>query len=397
MLNSPRTPSELVITMSHRPPVFILLLTALAVSVLYAPQPILPILAIDFSVSKTDSALLITLCMLPLGLAPLFYGYMLEGLSAKLLLIVATLILAVCQLAMAMSSDWYLLITFRTLQGLAIPALLTALMTTMTSACKHEHVRHAAAWYVAATIVGGFTGRALTGLVTQAFNWNIAIGMWGIMLLIVLSGIYRLPYNPTAGFNKVRFNVFAKVMGIDGIRHAYIAIFCIFFVFAAMLNVLPFQLLHRNPDIGVGIIGMIYTGYIAGFITSLSTTRIHSLLGSESHTLFLGMLVFSVGLLVFLPQDIVSNFIAMFIFCGGMFLVHTSLSGQVNHLSEGHKGVVNGSYIASYYLGGSAGSWLATLIFSHYGWTVFIIVLAAFIGIAAWHITQLHQKALKLA
>ena len=240
--------------MSHRPPVIILLLTAVAVSILYAPQPILPILASDFGVSETDSALLITLCMMPLGLAPLFYGYLLEGMSARRMLVIATSILAVCQLLISISEQWLLLILYRTLQGLCIPAMLTALMTTMTTACRHEHVRHAAAWYVAATIVGGFTGRALTGIVTQAFNWHVALSMWGIMLTLMLIGIYRMPYDTEASFRKVHLDVFTQVISISGIRHAYIAIFCVFFVFAAMLNVLPFQLTHywglnRAPSI----------------------------------------------------------------------------------------------------------------------------------------------------
>lgn len=380
--------------MSHRPPVIILLLTAVAVSILYAPQPILPILASDFGVSETNSALLITLCMMPLGLAPLFYGYLLEGMSARRMLVIATSILAVCQLLISISEQWLLLILYRTLQGLCIPAMLTALMTTMTTACRHEHVRHAAAWYVAATIVGGFTGRALTGIVTQAFDWHVALSMWGIMLILMLIGIYRMPYDTEASFRKVHLDVFTQVISISGIRHAYIAIFCVFFVFAAMLNVLPFQLTHRNPDIGVGLIGMIYAGYIAGFITTLNTTRIHALLGSESRALYIGIITFAGGLLVFLPQNLVVDFVAMFVFCGAMFLVHTSLSGQVNHLSEAHKGVVNGIYIASYYLGGSAGSWLATLVYSHYGWHVFITSLAAIVLIALWHIAQLHVKAI---
>ena len=380
--------------MSHRPPATILLLTAVAVSILYAPQPILPILATDFNVSETDSALLITLCMMPLGLAPLFYGYLLEGMSSRRMLVIATCILAICQLLISISSEWLFLLVLRTVQGLCIPAMLTALMTTMTTACRHEHVRHAAAWYVAATIAGGFTGRALTGIVTQAYNWHIALSMWGIMLIIMLFGIYRMPYDTQTGFRKMHMDVFAQVISISGIRHAYIAIFCVFFVFAAMLNVLPFQLIHRNPDIGVGLIGMIYAGYIAGFASTLNTTRIHVLLGSESRTLFLGIVTFASGLIIFLPQMLATDFIAMFVFCGAMFLVHTSLSGQVNHLSEEHKGVVNGIYIASYYLGGSTGSWLATLVYSYYGWVTFIASLAVMILIAIWHIAQLNTKAI---
>ena len=101
-------------------------------------------------------------------------------------------------------------------------------------------------------------------------------------------------------------------------------------------------------------------------------------------------------LVTVIPQSIVSGFIAMFVFCGGMFLVHTSLSGLVNHMSKHHKGIVNGNYIASYYLGGTAGTWLPTIVYSHYGWNIFILVLAMFILITIWHIMRLHFKAIRL-
>ena len=382
--------------MKHRPPLTILALTAIAISILYAPQPLLPVLTTPFDVTETQAAMLMTLSMLPLGLAPLFYGYLLEGISARHMLITATVILAIMQLAMSLSQSWHLLILSRAVQGLCIPAMLTALMTTMTTACRHEHVRHAAAWYVAATIVGGFAGRAMTGLIAEYSNWRIALGIWGLMLLLALVGMRRIPYDTTTGFQKVRFSVFIRVLKIPGVHHAYIAIFCVFFVFAAILNVLPFHLVRHNPDIGIDVVGMIYSGYIAGFITAMNATRIHALLGNEIRSLYLGMALFSTGLLIFIPHNLASNFTAMFVFCGGMFLVHTSLSGLVNHLGEHHKGIVNGNYIASYYLGGTAGTWLPTLVYSHYDWHTFLLVLAAFILIAIWHIIHLYIKAIKM-
>jgi voltage-gated sodium channel len=51
-----------------------------------------------------------------------------------------------------------------------------------------------------------------------------------------------------------------------------------------------------------------------------------------------------------------ASFLVLFLFCGGMFLIHTTLSGLLNHSLESHHGVINGLYLASCYLGGAMGS-----------------------------------------
>lgn len=364
----------------------------MATAVLYAPQPLLPIFINEYGVSLTEVSVLITVSMITLGLAPLFYGYILEGFSAHRMLIGATLLMAICQILMSITDNWHLFLLLRGIQSLGTPALLTSAMTIMTSTSKHEHVRHAAAWYVAATIVGGLSGRVITGLITQALSWQISMGFWGVLLVILAIAAIQLRHGETSAFRKVKLSVFKEVLSIPGVWHVYIAIFCQFFIFSAMLNVMPFRLTQLNPEIGVGIIGLVYLGYIAGLISSLNTARIHKLTGGEFRTFVIGLLIFMTGILMLLSTSIAVSFIAMFVFCGAMFMVHTGLSGFVNHLSEKHKGVVNGCYIASYYLGGGAGTWLATWIYSHYGWHVFTATLIAVCFIILWQIMVLRSK-----
>ncbi|MFO7661972.1 MAG: hypothetical protein R6X18_05200, partial [Chloroflexota bacterium] len=56
----------------------ILFTTILALSALYVPQPLLPVLTAEFDVTRETAALLTTIAFIPLCLAPLFYGALLE-------------------------------------------------------------------------------------------------------------------------------------------------------------------------------------------------------------------------------------------------------------------------------------------------------------------------------
>ena len=73
--------------------------TVVSFSTLYIPQPMLPLLADQFSVSSSDAGLLITITFLPLGLAPIVYGYFLQAIPARLMLTVAMVLLMLNLLA----------------------------------------------------------------------------------------------------------------------------------------------------------------------------------------------------------------------------------------------------------------------------------------------------------
>ena len=55
--------------------IHLLLCSVFTFFVLYGPQPILPLLARDHSLSEAEAGLLMTVTMLPLAIAPLAYGY----------------------------------------------------------------------------------------------------------------------------------------------------------------------------------------------------------------------------------------------------------------------------------------------------------------------------------
>ena len=201
------------------PLTIILISTVLTISALYVPQPLLPVLAEQFSVSREMVALLTTIVFIPLSLAPLIYGYLLEAVPAKRILRIAMLLLGLSSLALAFIDSYSWMLGWRLFQGLLIPALLTALMTYTSQSAAQGDMQRAMAWYIGATIVGGFAGRALSGMIASLFHWRgsflvlgvsilIASGLcflglgvapptpeWGLMLNTLRQSIYVAPVN----------------------------------------------------------------------------------------------------------------------------------------------------------------------------------------------------------
>lgn len=349
---------------------------------LYAAQPIQPVFKSEFQLSHLQAILFTTLMMAPLGVAPLVYGYLLEAFSAKVMLRWALFFLGILELFFAMADHYFSLLAIRAVQGLMIPAILTSLMSYISYTSPREKVQHAIAAYIAATIVGGFLGRFLSGLFTDLFGWRFFFVVLGLLLLLncyLLGGMAR---DAKLKYDRPKLREITGLLQKKQFFLIYASIFCLFFVFAAMMNFLPFELKQINPSSRETGVGLLYLGYSMGLLVSLNTGRIIRFFGNEVDAIRVGIVIFAGGTLSFMIETYSVMFLGMFVFCAGLFTAHSLLSGFINRLARDNKAIANGLYISFYYTGGTLGSVLPAVVFQRYGWQAFLVQLLAMIGLA---------------
>ena len=375
---------------------FIYFATGVTFCSLYAAQPIQPLFQFEFHLSNFQAILFTTLMMAPLGVAPLFYGFLLEAVSARKMVRWALFLLGVLEILFSFSDSYITLLTIRAVQGCLIPAILTSIMSYISYSSKDDRVQHAIAAYIGATIAGGFLGRFLSGLLTDLYGWRLFFFLLGVLLIVsslLLKGMVqdvKLSYarpTPRDVFNIVQQKTFLWL---------YATIFCLFFVFAAMMNFLPFELKEIRPDINETSIGGLYLGYSMGILVALNSKRIISWFGGEVDAIRGGILLFGVGALLFFVQSYTVMFLSMFVFCAGLFTAHSLLSGYLSTLAKTNKAIANGLYICFYYTGGTLGSILPGAIYEAWGWNAFLWFLLFVISIACVF-TQLLKKAIALS
>jgi len=353
----------------------VILTTILALSALYAPQPLLPVLAREFAVSRDAAAFLTTIAMLPLSVAPLAYGYLLQAVSPRRLLRLGVLLLAISELLFAAAGSYPLLVALRLFQGLLIPALLTALMTYVSQVSSAATIQRAMGVYVASTILGGFLGRLVAGGIASLWNWRGSFLLLALSLGVCFVLLARLRDASTLNLARPRPELLLEVLRQKYFLRAYLAIFCLFLVFAAVMNFIPFRLTEISRQASEFRIGLMYSGYLMGMVTALSAVAIGRKLGGEVRALVLGMALYGLALFGFGVAHPAVLFAVMFLFCGAMFLVHATASGWLNRNAGSHKGVVNGLYVAFYYGGGVVGSSVPGLLYRHFGWHGMLLVL----------------------
>lgn len=368
--------------------------TIITICSLYAAQPIQPVFQQEFQLSNFQAILFTTLIMAPLGVAPLFYGIMLEAYPARTLLRGAILSLAFLELVFAFTSSYLPLLVIRGIQGLMIPAILTSLMSYISYTSPPEKVQHSIGVYIGATIMGGFLGRFLSGLFTDLFGWRFFFFLLGILLVLSFVLLGRLEQNIKVDSLRPRFKDIVNLLRQPQFRWLYISIFCLFFVFAALMNFLPFELKNMNIALGETGTGLLYLGYASGVVISINSRRIINSFGSETAAITAGILIFACGTLIFMVENYPVMFIGMFVFCSGLFMAHSLLSGFANKLAHSNKAIANGMYISFYYTGGTFGSFAPGVVFEYYGWRPFLAVLLVMLG-AALVFVRLLERELK--
>jgi len=360
----------------------LLLTSVLALAALYAPQPILPRWADAYGLPETRVALVISVALIPLGVAPLAAGALLRRVATTNLLRGASAVLAVAVGLTAVRPPFLLLLGLRVVQGTAIAALLTALMTHIAQSRQGAAMQRLMSAYVAATILGGFLGRLGAGLTASlASDAHFFAGLAGLLLVSDL-GLQRLPVRaPTPrASSRSRPGVVDILQRVPVVR-IYALVFCLFFVFSAFMNFLPFRLQEVRPGASDALAGALYAGYLVGVIASLGAQRVTAALPRPRTAMVLGSGGILVALGIAMGPSVPVLFGAVAVLCATFFLAHAVAASRVNAAGNGDsdgtgRSLVNGLYVAVYYAGGVLGAYAPGFVYDAYGWRGFLGLLA---------------------
>jgi YNFM family putative membrane transporter len=357
---------------------FPLVLTAfLAIAVLYAPQPLLPYFAQQYGITETRAALVVAVVLAPLSIAPLSFGALLQRLPSALVLRGSMVTLGLLVALQAVEPSFGVLVALRVLEGVAVAAILTAIMTYIAAFATGHAMSRLMAWYVAATILGGFLGRLLAGLTAAYASWPMfSLGLAGAILLSVIP-LARLEQRAPvrtdeASSKRARFR---DVLRVPRYVRTYVLIFSLFFSFSAFMNFLPFRLHEVRPGASELLTGLVYVGYVAGIVVSLKAPALARWAGSEGRLALAGT---TIGLGALIVADVAATwalFVAVVLMCVAMFMTHGIAAGWINRASGSRSSLINGLYVAVYYAGGVLGAYVPGFVYERAGWTAFLLVL----------------------
>jgi len=347
---------------------------------LYAPQPMLPSLKEVFGASELLVSLTISAPVLAVALAAPFVGMMADAIGRKRIIVASMLGLAIPTLLCATAVNLTQLVFWRFLQGFFVPGIISVALAYVSEESDGGSVGRNMSRYVAGTIVGGFSGRFLTGLMEPVVGWRLAFLALGLATLAMAFSSWRwLPRSQNfMPHRKVARTVVSMKRHLGNIKllATYALGFEILFTLVGVFTYVNFYL--ANPPFSLGPAGLafIFAVYMVGAVVSPIAGAALDKYGCRK-TLAAGVAMSVAGLFVTLAPSLFFVVLGLAVTASGAFACQTVASSQIGKAAGNAKSSAAGLYVCIYYLGGCAGSVAPGFIWSSTGWLGCVILIAA--------------------
>lgn len=347
---------------------------------LYAPQPVLPMLAGVFHTSITVISLMITASTIGVALAAPVMGRIADRAGRKHIIVVSAFLLAAATGMIATSTSLGLLLFWRFVQGVATPGVFSVTTAYVHDEWPPHRAASAIAAYVSGTIVGGFSGRVIVGFVAEHWGWRPAFVILGGICLAIAAYLWlRLP--AASGFTRPSEHVRVLDAVAGHLRNprlasAYTIGFCVLFTQIAIFTYVTFHLAAAPFLLSPGWLGSIFVVYLAGAaITPLAGRRIDK--SGHRPMLILAAILCAGGALATLIPHLWIVITGLAICSSGVFIAQASATSFVGMAAKQNRALALGLYVTFYYAGGSLGGVAPGWLWAAYGWTGCVMLVVA--------------------
>ncbi|MFH5822705.1 MFS transporter [Georgenia sp. AZ-5] len=356
----PRTPA-------YRRALLALFGTGLATfALLYMVQPLLALVAAQFSVGATEASLLLSVPTAAIALAVLPLARLSELLGRARVMGLGLAVAAVAGLALAAAPGWPALLALRAVQGVALAGVPAAALAWVAEEIHPSAVTRVGGLYIAGTTVGGMAGRLLGGVAADVWGWRGAVLLVSALAaLAAAAGLWLLPAatrRPPGGA--------PATAGATGRRAARVRAYLVgglgMAMFVGVFNVVVFRTTGAPYDLGAAAASSFFLTYLAGTFTSALAGRLTGRVGLRWAVL-IGLAGCAVGLAVTLAEPLALVWLGLLLVAAGFFLAHAVASSTAPRLAE-RPSAASARYTLAYYLGSSAGGVLLGQAWERAAW-----------------------------
>jgi predicted MFS family arabinose efflux permease len=344
---------------------------------LYATQPLLPLLMRAFNASPFSVSLTVTASTLGVALAAPVVGRVSDVIGHKRVIVGSACALAVATLLAATAASLGQLIAWRAVQGLVTPGIFAVTIAYIHEEYPASYAGRATAAYVSGTVVGGFCGRVLVGLIAQHAGWHVAFAVLGGANVLAAAALaawlpreHPRPRHSVGGNAGVLWDLARnrRLLATDVVG------FCVLFSQVAMFTYVTFHLEEPPYELSTAALGWLFVVYLVGAAVTPVAGRLVDAHGHRTGLTF-GMAVGALGALLTLLAPLSSIVAGLALVGTGVFVAQATASSYIGAVTTMHRGVAVGLYSSAYYLGGSLGGALPALVWSRGGWTACVVLV----------------------
>ncbi|KTS05628.1 MULTISPECIES: MFS transporter [Methylobacterium] len=355
-------------------------------AVLYAVQPLLPIYADDFGVSPAASSLALSLPCGLLAVALLVVSPLSEIWGRKPVMLASLVASALLTVVAALVPGWYGFLALRALTGLTASGLPAVAMAYLAEEMDAKAIGLSMGLLVGGNALGGMSGRLISGVMADFVSWRAGLAVIGGLALAAALAFWRwLP--PSRRFVPRRL-AWAEVPGSfthhfrdAGLPWLFAEAFLLMGGFVCIYNYIGFRLLEPPYALSQAVIGLIFSVYLAGMVSSPVTGELASRFGRR-RVLWVATAVGLAGIVMTLSDHLLLILAGIVVTTVGFFGAHAVASSWVGRRALRDRAQASAIYLGLYYLGssvlGTAGGWF----FAHSGWNGVVLFVGGLYGLA---------------
>lgn len=357
---------------------------------LYTPQAILPDISRTFAIPLTRGGLAVTLPLLAVALIAPIAGAISDRLGRKRVILAAATLLLPTTLIVAAAPTFGALLEWRFVQGLLLPFIFAVTVAYVGEECAGPSAIRVTGLYASGTIVGGFSGRFLAGLVAGWLDWRAAFVALMMLTTIAVAMVAAwLPrekrFVPIRGGLSATLAAYAtharnpRLLATCGIG------FGMLFSLVASFTYINYRLALPPHSFGPAKLGAVFAVYLAGAIAAPLAARVAARIGRR-RTIVAAAALGLVGLAVTLGSGIVPIVIGLALLCIALFVCQALALSFIGIAAPTARSAAVGLYVAAYYIGGAIGGTAPNGLWDAYGWPavagLVAVVMVAMAGVA---------------
>jgi MFS transporter, YNFM family, putative membrane transport protein len=346
---------------------------------LYVTQALLPLLTHEFHATVTEVSRTVSAATLAVALTAPFSGLAADAIGRKRIIVAAMFALVVPTAMAGFAQTLGALVFWRFVQGLLLPPIFAVTVAYVGEEFPGEATAMTGL-YVAASGVGGFLSRFLSGLLAQSFGWRAAF--WGLAVVTLACAIGSALLMPRerrftkSGGLAPSLRFMAAHLRSPSLIATYAVGFGVLFSFVGIFTYINFVLAAPPFSFSTGALGTIFAVYLVGVVATPLTGRLVTRLG-RSRLVAAATAVWLAGLAMTLAPNIVMILLglALCVTCG--FLCQSCATSYVAVTALQGRSSAVGLYVTFYYLGGALGAIVPGYAFALAGWPGCVATAAA--------------------
>jgi len=353
----------------------------------YSIQAVLPMVMDDFHASALQAGMTVGATVLAVGLISPVMGMMSDAFGRRGILCLSMFAMTVPTALIPISHSLNALIALRFLQGLAVPGIVVVLIAYIAEEFRDSGgVARMTATYVGGTVMGGFSGRFITGHLGDLLGWRGAfvtlavLNFLGALLVLWLLPVSRhfVPNRDLSG----ALRTLSRHLHHKRLMASCAVGFCVLFSLVGTFTYVNLHLASEPFNLSAAGLANVFGVYLVGVLVTPLAARHIDRLGFMRSLLF-ALAISAAGLLLTLVTSLPLIVVGLTVCSSGVFLCQSAtISAISKNVTEG-RSLATGLYYMSYYAGGAVGTWGAGVAFERWGWSGSVITIALVQALAA--------------